>query len=817
MYPVYVKVILPFALEGTFTYSIPNELEGSIQTGYRVLVQFGQKRIYAGIVAELLMEPDSDLRLKPVLAVLDDAPLLNDKQLYFWQWLHKYYLCPIGDVMRAALPSAFKLSSESIFFLTDQFEIDKTELDEKAFAICELLLEKKELSLSELEQKSGMKNVWKTIQNLLKRGLLSAEENVQAKYKPKMEKCVRLSDAYDEESLGELLDHIEKKAPKQHELLLKLLELSEEKGSVAQTKLLNFADATSSSLKSLAEKGAVEIFEQKIDRLAMFEGSEMDLKPQTFSPAQQKAFDEVKQSWETQQVCLLHGITGSGKTHIYIELISEIIAKGKQVLYLLPEIALTTQIIKKLQSVFGKKVGVYHSGFNDAERIEIWEKIENHEYDIILAARSGLFLPFTDLGLVIVDEEHDASYKQFDPAPRYQARDAAIYLANIHKGKVLLGTATPSLESYENAQEGKYAYVKLEQRFGQGSLPKINIQNTHKLEKRKEMTGYFSNVLLEKMEQALEQNQQIILFQNRRGYAPYVRFQESNEVPMCPSCDVSLTYHRINAELKCHYCGFKATVQQTCKRYGANDMQVVSFGTEQIEEEVLQRFPDAKVERLDLDNTRRKNAHAEIIRRFEQGETDILVGTQMVTKGLDFDSVALVAVMQADHILRFPDFRSAERAYQLMEQVSGRAGRKKNNGEVLIQTTMPNHFVLQTLLTRNEKGFYQTELAERRAFSYPPYYRLIKIGLKHRQSPVLWEAANALEKILRPRLKGELLGPTTPLVGRVKNQYLVDFMLKMEKNPRDIAANKAVLHAAALHLKSQKIFSTVHVYFDVDP
>ncbi|MEX2590936.1 MAG: primosomal protein N', partial [Chitinophagales bacterium] len=781
----YVEVILPFALDGTFTYGIPQHLLGKVTLGHRVLVQFGKKRIYTGIVAELQAEKKGDFKVKPLLAILDEQAIIPEKLLYFWHWMHKYYMCPIGDVMRAALPSAFKLSSESVFSLTDKFEVDKFKLSNTEFQICEMLLEKKVLALSELESKTGIKNLWQPLQNLLKRDLIKTGESVQEKYKPKIEKRIKLDETYDEESLSELLNHLEKRAHKQAELLNLILHKSEK--DFAQQDLLKEADATLSSLRSLEKKGVIEIFEKKIDRLALFEGTSFEPESHPFSEAQQLAFEQINTAWKNHQVCLLHGITGSGKTHIYIELIAEMLKADKQVLYLLPEIALTTQIIKKLQSVFGNKVGVYHSGFNDAERVEIWQKVQNSEYKVILAARSGLFLPFTELGLVIVDEEHDSSYKQFDPAPRYQARDAAIYLAGIHQAKVLLGTATPSLESYENALNGKFAYIELKVRFGEGQLPEIKVLDLKRLYKRKEMTSYFSNYLLEQIEQRLERKEQVILFQNKRGYAPYVRFKESNEVPMCPNCDVSLTYHRLNADLRCHYCGFKATVEQICKRYDANDMQVVNFGTEQVEDEMRKRFPTARVERLDLDNTRRKNAHAEIIRKFEQGETDILVGTQMVTKGLDFDAVALVAVLQADHLLKLPDFRSAERAFQLMEQVSGRAGRRNKDGRVIIQTTMPDHFVIQTLISRGTKAFYKTELQQRKVFYYPPYYRLIKIGLKHKKSPVLWQAANALDQILRPRLKGHLLGPAPPMVGRIKNQYLADFLLKAPKDPATMA------------------------------
>lgn len=817
MSQLYVKVILPFALEGTFTYSVPQSLRDIVLPGQRVLVQFGKKRIYTGIIMDFAENTESNFKIKPILSVIDEHVLIPEKLLHFWKWMHKYYMCHIGEVMRAALPTALKLSSETVFSLSEDFEVDKNQLDNNEFLICELLMEKKALSLDEIQNKVGVKNSWNLIQRLISKNLLRTDEQVQQKYKPKTEKKIKLSEAYDEDSLNELLDHLEKRAPKQAVLLSAILNYSMDGEDVSQQKILKETDASLSSLQSLEKKGVIEIYESIVDRLALFEGSSLEENEQNFSAAQEKAYSKIISAWNDKEVCLLHGITGSGKTHIYIKLIAETLKKGKQALYLLPEIALTTQIIKKLQAVFGNDVAVYHSGFNDAERVEIWNKISGNQYKVILTARSGLFLPFTDLGLIIVDEEHDSSYKQFDPAPRYQARDAAIYLAGIHKAKVLLGTATPSLESLENTESGKFAYVKLKERFGEGQLPEIKVLDIQQLHKRKEMTSYFSNYLLEKIEEKLNKKEQIILFQNRRGYAPYVRFQESNEVPMCPNCDVSLTYHRLSAELKCHYCGFKSSVEQVCKRYGASDMQVVNFGTEQVEDEMSQRFPNAKIERLDLDNTRRKNAHAEIIRKFEQGETDILVGTQMVTKGLDFDAVSLVAILQADHLLKMPDFRSAERAFQLMEQVSGRAGRRNKNGEVIIQTSIPDHFVIQTLLNKDEKQFYKTELAQRKAFYYPPFYRLIRIALKHKKNNVLNQAAYTLEKILRPRVEGILLGPAPPLVSRIKNYYLMDFLLKAPKDPSVMAANKRVLINAANHLQNQKNFSTLQIYFDVDP
>lgn len=813
----YVKVILPFAVEGAFTYNIPVDLQGILQLGHRVLVQFGKKRIYSGIVIALRENKEGDFRTKPVLGLLDEAVLVPEITLHFWQWLSKYYLSYLGEVMNAGLPAAFKLSSESVFSLTKYYEEDKTELSNDAFIICELLQEKKVLNLQEIAQKSGIKNAWKVIQDLLKRGIVTSGESLKKKYSEKTEKHTRLSDLYDEEALSELLDHLEKKAPKQAELLSFLIECRDELNEIAQKELLKKANASATSLKGLEEKGIVEIYDKKIDRLALFEGSPIETNTSEFSIHQKEALQKIKQQWEKKEVALLHGITGSGKTHIYIQLLKETIDSGKQALYLLPEIALTTQIIKKLQSVFGKKVGVYHSGFSDAERVEIWTKVMDGEYNLILAARSGVFLPFTRLGMIVIDEEHDHSYKQFDPAPRYQGRDAAIYLAGLHKAKVLLGTATPSLESYENALTGKYAYVPLTKRFGDAGLPGIEILDLQKLKKQNRMNGHFSALLLEEIEHVLSRKEQVILFQNRRGFAPYVRFESLNEIPMCPNCDVSLTYHQINATLRCHYCGFKSSVEQVCKRYGANDMQVVSFGTEQIETEMHRLFPEARIDRLDLDNTRKKHAHAKIIESFEKGETDILVGTQMVTKGLDFDAVSLVAILQADHLLKFPDFRASERAYQIMEQVSGRAGRKAKTGKVMIQTTLPEHFVIQTLLNPDKTGFYKDELQQRKDFHYPPYYRLIKLEFKHKDYNVLWKAALAFSHLIKNRVKGDLLGPAPPIIGKIKNKFLIDFLIKMPKVPRVIAANKKVLRAATAHLLQQRNFTTIQVSFDVDP
>lgn len=820
---LFVDVMLPLPVRGLFTYRVPFELNDQIKSGQRVTVQFGRKKLYSALVKRIHEKVPEKYVPKYILGILDERPVVNELQYRFWDWISEYYMCFPGEVMHAALPSAFKLASESRLSLNPAFEAGDAELSEKEALLAEALIHNKYMTIREVADLTDQVKVLPLINTLIEKQVIILEEELKDHYRPKKEEFVILSEAYnDEEAMRTVIEKLEKRAFKQLQILLAYLQASQEEGGYGEmnkSALLKKADASNAQLRELVKKGIFGIREKIVSRLEA-RPSSRDVGQIEFNPHQDQAIQEIRSAFREHEVCLLHGVTSSGKTEIYIHLIEETLKKGRQVLYLLPEIALTTQIINRLQRYFGARVGVYHSRYNERERLEIWNKVlsdkQEDRYDIILGARSSIFLPFSRLGIVIVDEEHDSSYKQFDPAPRYHARDAAIYLAGLHKAKTLLGTATPSFESYYNAKGNKYGLVDLRQRYRDLHMPEILIADLRKEPRRKDTETHFSGLLIEHIEEALKNKEQVILFRNRRGFSPRLECEVCSWVPMCKNCDISLTYHKRSNHLRCHYCGYHTGVPSECGHCGSSRVLMRGFGTEKIEEELSLIFPDASIKRMDLDTTRSKHGHQKIINAFEKKEIDILVGTQMVTKGLDFDHVSIVGIMSADNMLNFPDFRSFERSFQLMSQVAGRSGRKNKRGKVIIQTWKPGHEVIKDVVDNNYTDLYTRQMAERYAFHYPPFYRLVQLRLLHKDYKVLNNAAKVLATQLHIVFKGKVLGPEYPLVSRVKNQYIKQVLVKVSRK-ESVLAVKQELQKHLDDFATLKEFKTVRVRIDVDP
>ena len=823
---LFAEVLLPLPLPGTFTYRVPFALNDAIQTGQRVAVQFGRRRVYAGLVVEVHERPPQKGIPKYILSVLDDRPVVNGLQLRFWQWMAGYYMSTLGEVMAAALPSAFKLSSESKVVLSPEFVPDSENLNESEYRLTEALLQKKKISIREVSQIVGYQKVLPLLKTMIERRLIMMEEELMQQYKPKKIKVIRLSEDFlNEKALQELMDQLSKRAHKQLELLMGFLTLSgfplRKDFSVTKSHLLQKTNVSDNALKALTDKG-VFVQEEKIISRFSEESGETEASF-ALSAGQQKALQDLKKQMREHRVVLLHGVTSSGKTELYIKLMEEALSAGKQVLYLLPEIALTTQIINRLRKHFGDEVGVYHSRYNQNERAEVWENIagiqssEIHKpYRIILGPRSAIFLPFDNLGLVIVDEEHDTSYKQFDPAPRYNARDAVIYLAGLHGARVILGSATPAVETYFNARNGKYGLVHLNERFGGVKMPEILVVDMKEEKRRRMLKSHFSSVLLHHIQAALKNKQQVILFQNRRGFSTRIECEQCNWVPECKYCDVTMTYHKKSQLLKCHYCGYSRSVPAVCENCGSPNLMMQGFGTEKVEEELAMMLPDARIDRMDLDTTRAKNAFQRIIYDFENRKTDILTGTQMVTKGLDFENVQVVGILSADNMLSFPDFRAHERSFQMMEQVSGRAGRKDKQGTVVIQTWQPKHPVIQDVVKHDYNSMYERELSVRWRFRYPPYYRLVIIKLKHKKPEILNAAAAELARDMKARFGKLVYGPEYPMVSRIKNWYIKQIMLKIRRDAH-LAKQKELLKKVLEDFKTHTSVKSVLVQVDVDP
>jgi primosomal protein N' (replication factor Y) len=815
---LWAMIILPLAVPTTYTYAIPSHLAARVRPGCRVEVVFGGQKKYAGIVRSVI-DQKPPYPTKEILNVLDDEPILYPQQLQLWQWISEYYMCSEGEVMAAALPTHFKLSSETILIYNDEIGDDFAHLSDEEFLIAEALLLKKELKLTEVQQLLDITHVYPIVKKLIDKKICFVWEAMNERYAVKKENYVLLDPKYaSEEKLSELLNNLAagpagwSRAPKQMELLLAFLHLQKTEGDVSQPALLKKSGASAAQLKGLVEKGILMIERRAIDRIRSLPANvEIDFE---FSVAQQECSDEVNTSFETKNVCLLHGVTGSGKTQVYIRLLEKYFNDGQQLLYLLPEIALTAQIIRRLQKHFGGNIAIYHSKFNNNERIELWNKIRTGEVKMVLGARSALFLPFKDLGLIIVDEEHDASYKQHDPAPRYNARDAAIYYASLFNAKVLLGSATPSVESYYNARNGKYALVELNERFGGIKLPAIEIVDTRQVAQKAKVM--ISPQLSAAIQRTVDAGRQVILFQNRRGYNPYLICGVCGFIPQCTHCDVSLTLHKFSNKLHCHYCGSTYPKLVTCPACGSNNWLEKNFGTEKIEEQLEVDFPKYRIARMDVDSIRGKTAHDSLIRSFEEHRLDILVGTQMVVKGLDFDKVSLVGILDADGLLSFADFRVNERAFQLMEQVSGRAGRKDEQGRVLIQATNIKHPVLQMVQQHDYRQFYGYEIENRRQFFYPPYSRIVLLTLKHKEEGVVSAAADQLANSLQQDLKEYIVGPAAPVVNRIRNQFLKEILIKLPKAPGMSLTYKKVIRNHINLLHGDKRFKNVTVVVDVD-
>ena len=809
----WVEVILPLAIPKTYTYSVPEKLNKKIQIGCRAEVVFGKNKKYSGIIKSIGTEKPA-YETKEILSVIDEDPVIYEKQLQFWKWISQYYMCSEGEVMAAALPTHLKLSSEAILIYNEEYGEDFSSLDDEEYLLAEALLIKKELKMTEVQQIVNVIHVYPLIKRLIEKRVCFIWESLNDKFKEKKENFILLNPEYtSDEKLSQAMDEM-RRAPRQLELLLSFLHLSKTEGEVSQPKLLKKSGANAAQLKGLTDKNILLVQRRNVERIQSL--PKKMLVNFELNDSQKTALSEIDKAFETKEVCLIHGVTSSGKTQLYIKQIEKFVARGKQVLYLLPEITLTAQIIRRLQLYFGGNIAIYHSKFNNNERIEIWNKIKSGELKIILGARSALFLPFKTLGLVVIDEEHDPSFKQQDPAPRYNARDAAIFYASLFKAKVLMGSATPSLESYYNARKNKYALVILKERFGGTQLPEIRIIDTKTVAASKKGKVMISPQLKAEIETTLKNDKQIILFQNRRGYAPFLICGTCGFIPQCVNCSVTLTLHKYSNKLHCHYCGNSYPKLVSCPACGSVNWMEKNFGTEKIEEELAEDFPENRIARMDVDAVKGKNAHDTLIKLFEQGRIDILAGTQMVVKGLDFENVSLVGVLDADGLLTFADFRVNERAFQLMEQVSGRAGRKNDRGLVLIQASKVNHPVLLFVQEHDYEKFYEHEIMMRKQFFYPPFSRLIRITLKHKLKEIVFEAADSLANFLQKDFE-YLAGPAAPVVNRVRNLYLMEILIKLPKDATHLQIQKKVINNYIDLLKAEKRFRSVIVVADVDP
>ncbi len=818
----FAEVILPIPLHRTFTYVIPDSLVGQAQEGSRVIVLFGSKKIITGIIHSIHQNEPQSFEPKEVIDVLDETPSITTDQITFFNWISRYYMCAVGEVVQAALPAGLKISSESFLSLNEHFDPETANLTDKEEIIVHHLTNS-DLKIQDIGKILNIQSPHHHVKKLADKHVIQLFEQLNDKYTPKTEKRIRLApDILKSGELDNLATQLEKKS-KQYEVLMAYLGQTQvdenqklNEAGISKKELTKAGDLSISSIKTLIKNGVLEEWDQQVSRVDL--GDTSNKKVPTLSSAQEAAKSNILSLFQEKDTVLLKGVTGSGKTEIYISLMLDVISSGGTVLYLLPEIALTTQIIKRLAAVFGNDFGVYHSKYSDNERVEIYENVLHQKYSLVVGVRSAVFLPFTNLSLVIVDEEHENSYKQFDPAPRYHARDAAIYLAGIFRGKTLLGTATPSIESYNNALNGKYGLVNLDQRYADVSLPTVEIVNMVKEKNRKRLKGNFSSILYERIQHELEAGKQVIIFQNRRGYAPFLSCEQCGHIPKCPNCDVSLTYHSHANFIMCHYCGYRMETLSECPDCLSTEIKAISYGTEKLEEELNILFPEANISRMDLDSTRSKFSYEKIINSFEAGDIDILVGTQMVAKGLDFDHVTLVGIFDTDRMIHFPDFRSHERAFQLMYQVSGRAGRKKDPGSVIIQTNNPDQKILERVRNHDYESFYKGELDEREVFKYPPFYRLIKIVVKHKDKNTSFNAAQFLVNEASKTLgKYRVNGPVEPIISRIRNQYLYDITIKLEKQGLKLAAIKEFLLNSRNMLQSQRSYRGVRVIFDVDP
>jgi primosomal protein N' (replication factor Y) (superfamily II helicase) len=819
----FVDVILPVPIPRMFTYRSPLDLNGYLQVGSRVIVQFGTRRVLTGVIGKIHEQPPAKYEAKYLLDVLDAEPIISPLQIPIFQWIANYYMCTLGEVLNIALPSGLKLSSESRVQLHPDFDSYTSAYDfsDKEELLIEILNKNDSLTYTDISKALQMKNIFSIIKSLVQKDAVIIYEEIREKYKPKKETRVRLSEAFViKEALQDLFETLQKK-PKQEAILLQYLQYVpiykhhklNEKGIVKS--LLKSADLSESALKTLIKNNILEEFEITVSR---FPDDELDVVDISLTEYQTDAKQQIIDGFKEKDTILLHGITGSGKTEIYISLIEDALAGGSQVLYLLPEIALTTQIVARLKKVFGNKMGVYHSKFSDNERVEVWNGVLSGRYQLVLGVRSSIFLPFDNLGIVIVDEEHESSYKQYDPAPRYNARDVALVMAGMHHAKVLLGSATPSLESYYQTQIGKYGLVELTQRYGEAQLPDFQVSDMINEGNKKLLKGDFSSLLINGITNTLANGEQAIIFQNRRGYSPFISCHQCGHIPKCNNCAVSLTYHQFRRELICHYCGYKEPMPKACEACGSTNLKTVGVGTEKLEEDIALQFPDAKVQRMDLDTTRSKNSYERIINDFENKEIDILVGTQMVSKGLDFDHVNLVGIIDIDRMLHFPDFRSFERTFQLSTQVSGRAGRRSKKGLVIIQSRNPKLVIINDIINSDFHNFYHREIKERELHLYPPFTRLINVTIKNKDQNLARRTVNRISNLLKEQLgEHRVLGPQEPFINKIRNEYLVELLIKLERSAVDLKKVKHLMQEAADEILQEKELKSSKVVFDVDP
>ena len=817
----FADIILPLAVKGRFTYRIPAEFTGRLMPGSMVIVQFGSRKLYSGVVYELYDDLPELKQVKDILDILDSVPVIDGLQLNFWKWISEYYMCTLGEVMKAALPAGFCLESETHLKINPDFR-DIRSLESSSALIFSFIENKGSAPLKSLPGTAGNRNTLKIINELIIKQAVIAGESILERYKPRESTFMILSRKYTDKELNSILDSLSK-APRQYDVLSAYIRMTGYKAGsdlfpVRKPLLLKESGALPSSVNSLERKGILVSVNLEVSRLTESPVRQEPLRE--LSPMQAEAFTSIKRQFDDKEIVLLHGITSSGKTEIYIHLIEEQLNRGKQVLYLLPEIALTAQIIERLRKHFGPLTGIYHSRFNDAEKVEIWKRVAYknpaNSYRLILGVRSALFLPFENLGLVIVDEEHDGSYKQHDHSPRYHARDSAIVLAGLSGAKTVLGSATPSIESYHNAVLGKYGLAILSERFGKINQPEIIVANTREAYRKKLMVSHFTPELLNAIDNALEMNEQVILFRNRRGFSPYIECSECGWIPSCTQCAVNLTYHKEINRLVCHYCGYSISIPVKCANCGSMSMVTRGFGTEKIEDDIKIVFPRARVARMDQDTTRKRSSFMNIIRAFEERRTDILIGTQMISKGLDFENLTVVGILNAESLLNFPDFRAHERAFQLMSQVSGRAGRRQKHGRVIIQTSDPDDRIIRYVLDHDYSGMYNHQTEERKLFNYPPFCRLFKIELRHKNRSKLNDFSARTGEDLRSIFGTRVLGPEYPLISRIQLWYIKNILIKIEKD-KYLAKAKLLIREAIERTEKLEGASSLRISVDVDP
>ena len=818
---LYADVILPLPLGNRFTYRVSPAFQASIKVGVRIVVQFGVRKFFSALVYKLHRElPEGEFDLKDIEAILDTEPIVHPAQIILWEWISDYYDCTLGEVYKAALPSALKLESQTKISFNPHFKLP-VDLPPEEEGVLLMLQDRGQLNIQDVNRFAGKRSAYATIKILLEKNAILIEEKITDNYRPKTTPFIFPEPRIlTEQGIREALENL-KKAKKQRSLLEFFLSETiyheEKKTSIAKKELLEKSGASEGTFRSLVEKQILRAEEVETGRL------DFSYKPEPkifdLNQAQQITFEQIETYPVPGKPVLLHGVTASGKTEVYIKLIEQQLILGKQVLYLVPEIGLTAQLVNRLKRAFGNKVGIYHSKFNDAERVETWLNILNRKensYQIVLGARSAVFLPFSNLGLIIVDEEHENSYKQFDPAPRYNARDIAVVLGQIHKAKVILGTATPSFESYFNAKTGKYELVELTERYQHIERPEIVIADVRKAIRQKKMKSVLTPELYDEISAALKKGEQVILFQNRRGFAPYLQCPSCGWIPKCKNCDVSLTFHKYNSALICHYCGHTEPVPPRCGECGSEEVRTKGFGTEKIEEDLKLLFTEAKIARMDLDTTRAKRGYDRLIFQLESHQIDILIGTQMVTKGLDFEHVSIVGILDADQLLNYPDFRSYERSFQLIAQVSGRAGRKNRQGKVIIQTSQPMHQVLADVADNNFARLFNRQMAERKMFRYPPYFRLVKIVIKHKNRERLEMVARQMAVTFKKIFKDRVLGPEYPIISRIQNWYQKEIWIKLERDAR-LSKGKRQISEEIVRIKSLPNNSGLIVYPDIDP